>query len=39
MELKDKIAVVTGGASVIGEALCRRFHEEGSKGVVVVDIN
>jgi NAD(P)-dependent dehydrogenase (short-subunit alcohol dehydrogenase family) len=39
MELKDKIAVVTGGASGIGEALCRRFHEEGAKGVVVVDVN
>lgn len=39
MELKDKIAVVTGGASGIGEALCRRFHQEGAKGVVVVDMN
>ncbi len=39
MELKDKIAVVTGGASGIGEALCRRFHKEGAKGVVVVDMN
>ena len=39
MELKGKIAVVTGGASGIGEALCRRFHAEGAKGVVVVDIN
>jgi NAD(P)-dependent dehydrogenase (short-subunit alcohol dehydrogenase family) len=39
MELKDKIAVVTGGASGIGEALCRRFMAEGAKGVVVVDIN
>lgn len=39
MELKDKIAVVTGGASGIGEALCRRFHQEGAKGVVVVDMD
>lgn len=37
MELKDKITVVTGGASGIGEALCKRFHEEGAKTVVVVD--
>lgn len=37
MELKDKITVVTGGASGIGEALCKRFHEEGAKAVVVVD--
>lgn len=39
MELKDKITVVTGGASGIGEALCRRFHAEGAKGVVVVDMD
>lgn len=39
MELKDKIAVVTGGASGIGEALCRRFHQEGAKGIVVVDMD
>ena len=38
MELKDKIAVVTGGGSGIGEGLCRRFMEEGAKAVVVVDI-
>ena len=39
MELKDKIVVVTGGASGIGKALCRRFHAEGAKAVVVVDMN
>jgi NAD(P)-dependent dehydrogenase (short-subunit alcohol dehydrogenase family) len=38
MELKDKIAVVTGGGSGIGEGLCRRFVEEGAKAVVVADI-
>lgn len=39
MELNDKIAVVTGGASGIGRALCHRFKAEGAKGVVVVDLN
>ena len=36
--LSDKVAVVTGGASGIGEAACRRFVEEGAS-VVVADIN
>jgi len=37
MEVKNKIAVVTGGASGIGEALVHRLKEEGAKHVVVVD--
>jgi NAD(P)-dependent dehydrogenase (short-subunit alcohol dehydrogenase family) len=36
MELAGKIAVVTGGASGIGRALCVRFAAEGAR-VVVVD--
>ena len=39
MELKEKIIVVTGGASGIGKALCRRFTAEGARAVVVVDLN
>lgn len=39
MNLKDKVAIVTGGASGIGRALCRRFAAEGAKAVVVVDLN
>ena len=39
MELKGKVVVVTGGASGIGRALCRRFAQEGAAGVVVADIN
>ena len=39
MELANKIVVVTGGASGIGRALCRRFKAEGTQAVVVVDMN
>jgi NAD(P)-dependent dehydrogenase (short-subunit alcohol dehydrogenase family) len=38
MELKDKVAVVTGGATGIGRALCRRFASAGAR-VVVADID
>jgi len=39
MEVTDKIIAVTGGGGGIGEALCRRFSQEGAKAVVVADIN
>ena len=38
MRLKDKIAIITGGGSGIGEATARRFVEEGAT-VVVADKN
>ncbi len=39
MELKDKTIIVTGAASGIGAALCRRFAGEGPAGVVAADTN
>ncbi len=39
MEVKDKIIVVTGAASGIGQALVRRFAAEGARSVVSVDLN
>ena len=39
MKIEGKVIVVTGGASGIGEALCRRFASEGAKAIIVADIN
>ena len=36
--LQDKVAIVTGGGTGIGEATCHRFVEEGAK-VAVFDVN
>ena len=39
MQIRDKVVVVTGGASGIGRALCERFAADGARAVVVADIN
>ena len=39
-KLKNKVALITGGASGIGEAVTRRFAAEGAKVVIAdLDIN
>ncbi|MBX3653719.1 MAG: SDR family oxidoreductase [Ramlibacter sp.] len=39
MELKGKVAIVTGGASGIGEGLAVRLAAEGARGIVVADVD
>jgi NAD(P)-dependent dehydrogenase (short-subunit alcohol dehydrogenase family) len=39
MEIRGKVAIVTGGASGIGAGLAKRFVAEGARAVVVADIN
>ena len=38
MHIKDKVCVVTGGASGIGAATARAFARAGARGVVVADL-
>ena len=37
MELKDKVAIVTGGSRGIGAAIARRFIQEQAAGVAIWD--
>src|SRR6201995_844228 len=38
MHIKDKVCVVTGGASGIGAAVARAYAKEGARGVIVADL-
>src|SRR3981081_4035221 len=38
MHIKDKVCVVTGAASGIGEAVARAYAQAGARGVVVADL-
>src|SRR5665213_1699074 len=38
MQIRDKVCVVTGAASGIGEAVARAYAEKGARGVVVADL-
>ena len=39
MDIKNKIAVITGGASGIGKAMAARFMQEGAAHVIIADVN
>ncbi|MEE9414083.1 MAG: SDR family NAD(P)-dependent oxidoreductase, partial [Acidimicrobiales bacterium] len=39
MDIRDKVVVVTGGASGIGKALAARFVAEGAAHVAIADVN
>lgn len=39
MEIRDRVCVVTGGASGIGAGMAQRFARDGAAGVVVADVN
>lgn len=39
MDIRNKVAIITGGASGIGTGLAKRFAADGARGIVLADIN
>jgi len=39
MELRDKVAVITGGSGGIGKAMAAAFLQQGARGIVLADLN
>lgn len=39
MELKDKVAIITGGSGGIGQAMARAFLNQGASAVVLADLS
>jgi NAD(P)-dependent dehydrogenase (short-subunit alcohol dehydrogenase family) len=39
MEIRDKVAVITGGASGIGAGMAKYWAQQGAQGIVVADLN
>lgn len=39
MKIRNRVAIITGGASGIGAGLAERFAREGAAGIVVADLN
>jgi NAD(P)-dependent dehydrogenase (short-subunit alcohol dehydrogenase family) len=39
MDIRGKVAIVTGGGSGIGAGAAKRFVQEGARAVVVADVN
>jgi len=39
MELKNRVAIITGGSGGIGKAMARAFLAQGARGIVLADLN